>query len=180
MSITHYRIRRLDGMDVHILRPVRLAALRLHPEAYGTAYEEEAQVPIDDLARRLLLPPVTMFGGFVGHSLVGIAGLLQEMRVRTRHKASVFSVYVDAAHRGGGVGGALVEAAITHARTAGVRVLHLTVTVGNDGARRVYGRLGFRSIAIEPRALLVNGTFYDNEHMIADLDQPPEVWSRGT
>ena len=38
MSILPHRIRRLDGMDVHILRPVRLAALRLHPEAYGTAY----------------------------------------------------------------------------------------------------------------------------------------------
>ncbi|HUB45932.1 MAG TPA: GNAT family N-acetyltransferase [Acetobacteraceae bacterium] len=172
MSPPNYRIRRLDGMDAHILRPVRLAALRLHPEAYGTAYEEEVQAPIDDLARRLLLPPATMFGGFVGHSLVGITGLVQEMRTKTRHKATVFSVYVDAAYRSGGLGGALVEAAITHARAAGVRMLHLTVTVGNDAARRLYERQGFRSIAIEPRALLVNGMFYDNEHMIADLDQP--------
>ncbi|HTW69940.1 MAG TPA: GNAT family N-acetyltransferase, partial [Acetobacteraceae bacterium] len=104
---------------------------------------------------------------------VGITGLVQEMRTKTRHKATVFSVYVDAAHRGGGLGGALLEAAITHARAAGVRTLHLTVTVGNDAARRVYERHGFRSIAIEPRALLVNGTFYNNDHMIADLDQPP-------
>jgi ribosomal protein S18 acetylase RimI-like enzyme len=171
MSIPAHRIRRLDGMDAHILRPLRLAALRLHPEAYSTAYEEEVQVPIDDLARRLLLPPATMFGGFVGHSLVGMTGLIQEMRAKTRHKATVFSVYVEAAHRGGGLGGALVEAAISHAHAAGVRMLHLTVTVGNDAARRLYEQLGFRSIAIEPRALLVNGTFYDDEHMIMDLDQ---------
>jgi len=171
MSGTPYRIRRLDVTDAHIFRPVRLAALLLHPEAYGAAYEEEIQVPLDDLARRLLLPPVTMFGGFVGHSLVGVTGLLQETRMKTRHRASVFTVYVDAAHRGGGLGAALVEQALAHARATGVRVVHLTVTVGNAGARRVYERLGFRGIAIEPRALLVNGTFYDNEHMMLDLDR---------
>lgn len=172
MSGTPYRIRRLDVTDAHIFRPVRLAALLLHPEAYGAAYEEEIQVPLDDLARRLLLPPVTMFGGFVGHSLAGITGLLQETRIKTRHKANVFSVYVEAAHRGTGLGAALVETAMTHARGTGARVLHLTVTVGNNAARRVYARLGFRGIAIEPRALLVNGVFYDNEHMMLDLDQP--------
>lgn len=172
MSILPHRIRRLDGMDVHILRPVRLAALRLHPEAYGTVYEEEAQVPLDDLARRLLLPPATMFGGFVGHSLVGIAGLFQQTRIKTRHRADVFTVYVDAAHRGSGLGQALVEAAVTQARGTGVRVLQLTVTVGNDAARRIYERVGFRGFATEPRALLVNGLFYDNEHMLLDLDVP--------
>ncbi|HUB10620.1 MAG TPA: GNAT family N-acetyltransferase [Acetobacteraceae bacterium] len=175
MSLASPRIRRLDRADVHILRPVRLAALRLHPEAYSTAYEEEVQVPLDDLARRFLVPPVTMFGGFVGHDLVGIIGLMQETRIKTRHKATVFSVYVDAAHRGGGLGFALVETAVAYARAAGVRMLYLTVTVGNDAARRVYERLGFRGIAVEPRALLVNGTFYDDEHMALDLDASASV-----
>ncbi len=166
----NHRIRRLDATDVHILRPVRLDALRLHPEAYGSSYEEESRVPLDDLTRRLLLPPSTMFGGFVADTLVGMTGLHAETRSKTRHKANVFSVYVDAAHRGSGIGRALVETAITHASEAGIRLLHLTVTVGNDAARRVYVGLGFRGFAIEQRALCVNGVFYDNEHMALDLD----------
>jgi len=165
-----HRIRRLDATDVHILRPVRLDALRLHPEAYSSSYEEESQTPPDDLARRLLLPPATMFGGFSGDTLVGIAGLRAETRVKTRYKAHLFSVYVDAAHRRSGLGRALAETAITHARDAGCRLVQLTVTVGNDAARQVYMGLGFRTYGIEPRALMVNGMFYDNEHMALDLD----------
>jgi len=167
-----HRVRRLDGSDIHLLRPVRLAALRLHPEAFGNAYEEEVQAPLDDMARRLLLPPATMFGGFAGHDLVGIVGLLVQTRIKTRHRADIFSMYLDAAHRRSGLSRALVDAAVAQARAGGYRVVQLTVTVGNDAARRLYTAAGFRSFAVEPRALLVNGVFYDNEHMILDLDQP--------
>ncbi len=170
MNAPQHRIRRLDGNDVHVLRPVRLDALRLHPEAYGSSYEEESQVPLDDLAGRLLLRPATMFGGFAGDTLVGITGLRAQTRIKSRHRAHLFSVYVDAAHRRTGLGRALVETAITHARDAGVRLLQLTVTVGNDPARRTYVGLGFRTYGIEQRALLVNGVFYDEEHMALDLD----------
>lgn len=170
MNPPQHRIRRLDATDVRTLRPVRLDALRLHPEAYSNSYEEESQAPLDDLARRLLLPPATMFGGFAGDTLVGIAGLVVQTRLKTRHKAHLFSVYVDAAHRRSGLGRTLVETAISQARDAGVRLLQLTVTVGNDAARRVYVGLGFRSYGIEQRALLLNGVFYDNEHMALDLD----------
>jgi RimJ/RimL family protein N-acetyltransferase len=46
----------------------------------------------------------------------------------------------------------------------------LTVAVGNDGARRIYERMGFRSFGIEPRGLLVDGEFVDEEMMVLDLD----------
>jgi ribosomal protein S18 acetylase RimI-like enzyme len=170
VSASAYRIRRLDVSDVHIFRPVRLDALRLHPEAYGSSYEEESRTPQDDLARRHLSLPAIMFGAFAGHDLVGITGLHAQMGIKRRHSAGLFSVYVDAAHRGTGLGLALVEAAITHARAAGFSLLRLTVTVGNDAARRLYVGLGFQSEGIERRALLVDGVFYDDEHMALDLD----------
>ncbi|HVC60445.1 MAG TPA: GNAT family N-acetyltransferase [Acetobacteraceae bacterium] len=170
MNRLEHRIRRLGATDVDILRPVRLDALRLHPQAYGSSHEEESLVPRDDLARRLLLPPATMFGGFAGDTLAGITGLRVETRIKSRHKAHVFSVYVDAAHRRTGLGRALVETAIAHARDGGIRLLLLTVTVGNDAARQAYAGLGFRSYGIEQRALLVNGVFCDTEYMALELD----------
>jgi ribosomal protein S18 acetylase RimI-like enzyme len=170
MSLPQYRIRRLDASDVHILRPVRLDALRLHPESFGASYEDEAKASPDELARRLLLPPSTMFGGFAGHDLVGITGLMAQMGPKRRHGSDLFTVYVDAAHRGTGLGRALVEMAIQHARNAGCRQVLLCVTVGNDAARQVYAGLGFRGWGIAPRALFVDGRFYDNEHMVLDLD----------
>jgi ribosomal protein S18 acetylase RimI-like enzyme len=170
MNTHDHRVRRLDETDVHILRPVRLEALRLHPEAYGSSYDEESAAPLGDLARRLLLPPTVMFGGFAGDTLAGMTGLLMSTRIKSRHSGHLFSVYVDAAHRRTGLSRALVEAAIGHARTAGLVVLHLTVTVGNDPARRLYAGLGFQTYGIERRAFRVDGVFYDSDLMALDLD----------
>jgi len=168
--MTNWRIRRLDGADVHIFRPLRLDALRLHPEAFAASYEDESEAPLDDLAARLLLPPVAMFGGFVGDALVGATGLHMPIRIKSRHKAVMFFVYVDPVHRRGGLGRALAETAVACARDAGLRVVQLTVTVGNDAARRLYLDLGFRAYGIDHRALLVNGVMYDDELMALDLD----------
>ena len=82
----------------------------------------------------------------------------------------MFAVYVDAAHRGTGLARALVEAAIARARDARLSVVHLTVTLGNDAARRLYAELGFRTYGIERRGLCVDGVFHDEELMALDLD----------
>jgi ribosomal protein S18 acetylase RimI-like enzyme len=48
--------------------------------------------------------------------------------------------------RRGGVGTALMEAVLAEARAAGVRVVGLEVLEPNDGAIRLYERLGFRRV----------------------------------
>lgn len=53
-------------------------------------------------------------------------------------------------HRGQGHGTRLLEIAGQLGRAAGCRGLSLAVTVGNDGARRLYERLGFRPVAAQP------------------------------
>ena len=49
---------------------------------------------------------------------------------KERHKAYLFSMYVDAAHRRSGLAQQLVEAVIAGAREAGRVVLQLSVTSG--------------------------------------------------
>jgi ribosomal protein S18 acetylase RimI-like enzyme len=170
--MTGYRIRLLDRSDEPVFRPVRLDALRLNPTAFGRSYEEEVRSTPDDLCRRLLEHPSYMFGGFASAGeLVGVVGLRLETGIKSRHKGLVFTVYVDAAHRRAGLARALVEAAIAHARDAGLRVLHLTVTIGNDGARKLYRELGFRTYGVEPRGLCLDGVFFDEELMALDLDR---------
>lgn len=169
--MTGYRIRLLDRADEPAFRRVRLDALRLHPSAFGRSYEDEAMTTPDVLAGRMLEPPMFMFGGFaVGGDLVGTAALRLEQGLKTRHKGLLLAVYVDAAHRHTGLARTLVETAIAHARDSQVRVLLLTVTLGNDGARRLYAALGFRTYGIEPRGLCVDGVFHDKELMVLDLD----------
>jgi ribosomal protein S18 acetylase RimI-like enzyme len=169
--MTGCRIRLLDRLDEPAFRPVRLAALRLHPTAFGRSYEEEVQVTPDDLAQRLLEPPSHMFGGFTeAGTLVGFAGLRLQLGIKSRHKGLLFAVYVDAAHRRSNLARSLVEAALACARDAQLRMVHLTVTLGNDGARKLYAALGFRTYGIEPRGLCVDGVFHDEELMALELD----------
>jgi ribosomal protein S18 acetylase RimI-like enzyme len=163
-------IRALTVADLPVFCPLRLDALRLHPRAYGSAYEEEVEYSLDDFIARWPVPPGVMLGGFVGDRLVGFTGLRVEPRVKTRHKGFIYTVYVDAAFRGRGLAAGLVEAAVVAARQAGLRFVTLTVAIGNDGARRIYDRLGFRRFGIEPRGLLVDGAFVDEEMMVLDLD----------
>ena len=169
MSEAASEIRRLTAADAGVYRPVRLDALRLHPTAFTAAYEDEMTLPPEEWARRLD-PPGVVFGAFTDGKLVGITGLRREGRAKWRHKAVLVSVYVDAGNRRGGLARALAEAAIEHARAAGLLLLTLNVTVGNAGARRLYESLGFRSYGIERRSLRVGDAFYDDEMMALDLD----------
>jgi len=163
-------IRPLTTADLPAFRVMRLDALRLHPRAYGSSYEEEVDYTLDDFAGRWPVAPGVMLGGFVGDRLVGITGLQVSPKIKERHKGFIYTVYVDQAFRGSGLAAGLVEAAIATARQAGMRFVWLSVTIGNVGARRIYERLGFRSVGIEPRGLQVDGVFIDEEVMLLDLD----------
>ena len=112
-----------------------------------------------------------MFGSFTENDeLVGIAGLRLATPDKTSHKATLFAVYVEAAHRGTGLARTLAEAAIAQARSLERRVVQLTVTEGNDTARRFYESLGFQRYGVEHRALCVDGVLLDRELMALDLD----------
>jgi ribosomal protein S18 acetylase RimI-like enzyme len=102
---------------------------------------------------------------------VGLVGLQIPSGAKQRHKAHLFSMYVDAAHRGTGLAGQLVEAVIAAARAAGAVVIHLTVEAGNQRAQRLYRRLGFSTYGVERRSLRVENNYHDEELMALDLDQ---------
>jgi ribosomal protein S18 acetylase RimI-like enzyme len=166
----NYRVRVLGTADAHDYQRVRLAALRLHPEAFGSAYEDEAVLGHAQIVERLSTPGLIRFGGFADGTLVGLSGLALQSGAKQRHKAGLFSMYVEAAHRRSGLAQRLVGAVIAGARDAGARVLHLSVTVGNAPAQLLYRRMGFVVYGVERRALLVDDVFYDEELMALDLD----------
>ena len=162
-------IRRLQQSDAAAYRTVRLDALRLHPEVFGSSYEEESQYPLAEFAR-FISPPDTVIGAFAGDRLVGISGIYVSRKLKQQHKGHIVGVYVDAAHRRAGLARKLVEVVIAEARQAQLRLVQLSVTVGNEAARRLYVRMGFQTYGIERRALLVGETYFDEELMALALD----------
>jgi RimJ/RimL family protein N-acetyltransferase len=163
-------VRALGATDAEEYRRVRLDALRLHPEAFGASYEEEAQLNHHQIVERLAAPGFTRFGAFADGRLIGLAGLQIRPGAKERHKAHLFSMYVDATHRRRGLAQRLVEAVISGARERGALVLHLSVTVGNVAAHRLYHRMGFTVYGVERRSLKVGDRFHDEELMALDLD----------
>jgi ribosomal protein S18 acetylase RimI-like enzyme len=102
-----------------------------------------------------------------------MVGLEHERRSKNRHKGTVIGMYVAPEAAGQGVGRALLQALMVHARGQGIASLVLTVTEGNAHAQRLYAGAGFRSFGIEPDAIRVAGRPFAKNHMHLDLSQQP-------
>lgn len=166
-------VRRLSPGDGPAYRALRLRALREHPDAFTSSYEEDVQQPLQVSFTRLASPLYSFWGAFQGEELYGMVGLERELRSKNRHKGTVIAMYVTPEVTGQGVGRALLQALLAHARSEGVQSLVLTVTEGNAHARRLYTGAGFRSFGIEPDAIRIAGQSFAKNHMHLDLNQAP-------
>ncbi len=167
-------LQQLDPSKALAYRALMLDAFALHPDAFTSSLAERAALPMAWWVSRLGAQPdaqEVVWGAFVGGTLAGVAGLAFETREKARHKATLFGMYVPAAFRHHGVGRALVDALLAHARDRpGVEVVQLTVTAGNLGAERLYRSAGFVPYGLEPMAVRVGDTFVSKTHMWCRLD----------
>ena len=163
------QIRLLLPADADAYRRLRLRALREHPEAFTSSHEAEALRAPEWHAQRLAGTDTQFWGAWADGQLFGVVGVDREQRVKNRHKGTVVGLYVAPEFKGLHAGRALLEAAVAQARIAGIELLVLTVTAGNDAALHLYERLGFRSFGVEPRAIKVGGQPFDKNHMFLEL-----------
>jgi len=142
-------VRRLGDDDWEVLREVRLAALYDAPYAFGSAHADE--LGHDEATWRARLAAQAWFVAFDGEATVGVAsgGQLREPDPDVR---TLRSMWVDVAHRGGGVADQLVAAVAAWARADGARRLTLWATEEAQRARAFYTRAGFAATG-EGRAI---------------------------
>ena len=163
------QIRRLDAHDAPEYQALRMRALWEFPEAFTSSWQEDEQQPIAVWEARLEGEHTMFWGAFEGSALCGMVGLERERRVKNRHKGVVVGMYVSQEWFGTGMGRALLDALLDHARGAGVELLVLTVTEGNTVATNFYEAAGFRSFGIEPKAIKVDERYFGKNHMYLDL-----------
>ena len=164
-------IRMLGPADATLVRSLRLRALREHPDAFTSSYEQDRDLPVEATSQRLSAHP--FWGAYHHAELCGFVGLERALRTKCRHKATVMGMYVAPEAGGQGVGRKLLDALVAHARINGVESLVLTVTDGNDRALRLYASAGFRSFGIEPDAIRIGGRPYAKNHMHLNLAPTP-------
>jgi ribosomal protein S18 acetylase RimI-like enzyme len=164
-------VRVLTRADAATFRALRLRALKEHADAFTSSFEDDAQKPLAATEQRISGQDGNVFwGAFVEGRLQGIIGLVREARTKGAHSADVVAMYVAPESGRRGLGRALLQAAIDHARNvAGLEQLVLTVTRNNHPAVELYRTTGFATFGVEPRAIKVAGEYFDKEHMILFL-----------
>lgn len=163
------QLRQLDSSDALAYRELRLGALRDHPEAFASSYDDELARQESETASRLARPDQVTIGAYADGRLVGVASLLRIGSVKEWHKARIVGMCVSPDARGRGIGRAVLDQVIEAAREWGVTELRLAVTVGNQAARNLYTAAGFTTYGIEPRSLRLDTRFYDVELMSLEL-----------
>ncbi len=168
-------IRLLQEHDAAVFRDVRLRALKEHPEAFGSSYEEQKDMPLEKWQERLRPSPVGdngYFGAFDKEELVGIIGFFRQQGAKVRHKATIISMYVPTEYRGKGIARDLMKSAIAYVKEkTTVEQLQLAVVTSNQNARRLYERMGFIPFGEEKRALNIGDRYYDECHMVLHLER---------
>jgi hypothetical protein len=132
------------------------ALLDLHAEVHFQSFCEEIDSALfpcftDRFGCRYLLQEIRSKPGFLAEAtwLIGWAGgycgTVQGVRDRKGFGA-IQNVGVTPLHRGRGLGSALLLQALHGFRQAGLVHAYLEVTAQNDGAVRLYRRIGFRKM----------------------------------
>lgn len=134
-------VERVTEQDWRTLRDVRLRALTEAPQAFGSTLERE--LAFEESTWRERAAAGRTFLAVRAGQVVGLAGYYAEPG-REKERQLV-SMWVDPYARGSGAAALLVAAVREAAAAEGARTLTLFVADGNDRARRLYERLGFRS-----------------------------------
>ena len=162
----------LGGIDVSLLAPTewpqlrtaRLRALHESPDAFLSEYEREF-----GWSEREWLAMFESAVWVVARSRGRIVGLARSSRAAAEHwQRHVESVWVEPRFRRRGITRLLIEGLIACERSAGVSELVIWVIDGNDHARRVYERLGFRPTG--ERQVLPNHAGRVEERLLLRID----------
>jgi RimJ/RimL family protein N-acetyltransferase len=158
-------LRPTRAADGPALLQLRLRALKEHPTAFGSSYEETLRHTVDEWTARADrgsgAGDEAIFVADAGGEPVGMTGIRRGTSLKGSHAADVWGVYVRPEWRGHGLARRLVDACADWARDRGVHIVRLTVVTDNAGAARCYQRAGFEVHGVEPGSLYVDGAYYD-------------------
>ncbi|NHM30274.1 GNAT family N-acetyltransferase [Neobacillus terrae] len=156
----------LGPENAGLYRDIRLQALKDHPEAFSSSFEEESAYTLERFSSRLNEDFIFTFGALMEDQLIGTVTLATERRNKLKHRANIAAMYVDPEYRRSGTGKKLMEEAIKKAKELeGIEQIYLSVTSTNEAAKKLYLSLGFTTYGKDIKALKINNRYYDEDLM---------------
>ncbi|WP_230199431.1 GNAT family N-acetyltransferase [Bacillus ndiopicus] len=159
----------LNESNAQLYQKIRLSALKINPEAFGSTYEREVEFSLEFIAERLRPSPDKFVLGAINDSdsLVGVVTFMRDSNLKTNHKGNVFGMYVAPEYRGQGIGKLLMANLVNMAKKCdGLEQINLTVVSENSSAKTLYKSLGFEVYGVERNALKFNGQYFDEDLMV--------------
>lgn len=145
----------LKAKDSLKYRELRLDSLRLYPEAFGSDYETQSQLPklffermIEDESEEYV-----MIGAFDDGVIVGLCGLIPLKHIGS---LEVVQMYVSSHARGKSIGQALLSKAKSILVARNEQKLELTVYSNNASAIKAYESFGFTQVASKDDEIVMN------------------------
>lgn len=165
-----YLIRPIKPEETAQYSQLRSEALSHNADTFGGTFEEFIETPYYKGEKQLEVTEHNyILGAFDKQTgeLVGMVGFRREARIKMKHKAFIWGMYVTPSHRRKGLARKLVGEVIQRAkRLEGLEQLRLFVITINKEARLLYLSLGFLVYGYEQRALFYQGKHYDEEYMV--------------
>ncbi len=167
-------IRRLTEDDAKDFWELRFKALIEDGDAFGATYEEEIKKPIQSLIEIFNNNYIkTINNNFIlgafndENKLIGVIGLYRETRIKLRHKATIWGMYITPEWRRKGIAKKLLTELINIVKTMEeLEQLNLAVVSNNIEAISLYSALGFTTYGEEKNALKSNNKYYDEKYMV--------------
>ena len=150
-------IRKLPADRWRDFRELRLEALKRDPSAYGSSFEEEEKLKEDEWKRRTK----SVLFALSDDRPVGMIVYVFNKELKARHAAEIYGFYVNADHRGEGVGTRLLERALSLIRR-NKKIIKVSLAVNPEqrAAVRMYRKAGFVVSGRTEKELKVGRRFY--------------------
>jgi RimJ/RimL family protein N-acetyltransferase len=165
-------LRQANIADAGSFRELRLEALQNSPIAFSADYQKNFSHPAKYWEDLLSPHPEesTMFIGEYEGRLIAMTGIMRGNSPKTRHSAWIWGVYVNPNWRGLHIAEEIIHSCNDWSKARNVVLLKLGVAAVNQPALRCYERCGFKIYGTEPRAVWVDGRYYDEYLMFKSLD----------
>ena len=166
-------VTKLTAKDIERYIPLRMQMLTDAPWAFEATPDKDRALDQEDLARSLSRPDFAIFALEADKQssvLVAATGIVRMDNPKFRHRAKIWGVFVDPAYRGRGYGRALMQSALTLARSwRDLSYVDLGVSENSPAALALYESLGFREWGREPATTRHDGSYYDEIHLSLKL-----------
>lgn len=168
-------VRMLDASDALAYKHLRDRLLALHPEAFTSDAQTERERTPESYVPRFgadadRTDATFTLGALQEGRLVGAITCERDPRLKVRHVGHIVGMMVAPEARRLGIGRALLTMCIERVSgSGGCELLTLSVTASNREAVRVYEHCGFMRYGTLPRAISVDGVYYDKDLMRRDL-----------